>query len=158
MSTADGILDERDLTLPGLERFSKGPVAVIECIEEIPCNPCVEACPKHAISMATVTGLPALDPGRCNGCGLCLSHCPGLAIFWIDESRPDRDLVGIPYELLPLPEPEEEVLLFDRAGNACGRGRVERIWNRPSLDRTAVVFVAASKGLAMKVRHLRRIG
>ena len=158
MSMADGVLDERDLTLPGQDRFSKGPVAVIECIEEIPCNPCVDACPRKAISMRRVTGLPKLDADRCNGCGLCLSHCPGLAIFWIDESRVDLDRVGIPYELLPLPEPNEEVMLFDRAGGSCGKGRVDKIWNRPSQDRTAVVFVAVPKGLAMKVRHLRRIG
>jgi Fe-S-cluster-containing hydrogenase component 2 len=108
--------------------------------------------------MTSVTGLPALEPERCNGCGLCLSHCPGLAIFWIDESHEDRDVVGIPYELLPLPEPEEEVVILDRAGNTCGKGRIERVWSRQSMDRTSVVFIAVPKGLAMKVRHMRRIG
>ena len=30
--------------LPSKERYEKGPVAVIECVQEIPCNPCEAAC------------------------------------------------------------------------------------------------------------------
>ncbi|MHC1572638.1 MAG: 4Fe-4S binding protein [Methanosarcinales archaeon] len=32
-----------------------------------------------------------INPGRCDGCGVCLSHCPkGPAIFRIVESGDDR--------------------------------------------------------------------
>ena len=27
-------------TLPSDERYAEGPVAIIECVQEIPCNPC----------------------------------------------------------------------------------------------------------------------
>jgi len=52
------------------------------------CGRCIEACPKHCISLGgeinPATGLiPVhLDLDQCNGCGLCLSACPepyGLA-------------------------------------------------------------------------------
>ena len=35
---------------PSEERFAKGPVAIAECVQEIPCNPCEAACPMHAIT------------------------------------------------------------------------------------------------------------
>jgi pyruvate/2-oxoacid:ferredoxin oxidoreductase alpha subunit/NAD-dependent dihydropyrimidine dehydrogenase PreA subunit len=52
------------------------------------CGRCIEACPKHCITLGSEinpqTGLTPilLDLERCNGCGLCLSACPepyGLA-------------------------------------------------------------------------------
>jgi pyruvate/2-oxoacid:ferredoxin oxidoreductase alpha subunit/NAD-dependent dihydropyrimidine dehydrogenase PreA subunit len=52
------------------------------------CGRCIEACPKHCITLGTeinpATGLTPvlLDLEQCNGCGLCLTACPepyGLA-------------------------------------------------------------------------------
>jgi NAD-dependent dihydropyrimidine dehydrogenase PreA subunit len=52
------------------------------------CGRCIEACPKHCITIGTeinpATGLVpvVLNLEQCNGCGLCLSACPepyGLA-------------------------------------------------------------------------------
>jgi len=46
---------------PSEERLLKGFVAVHECYQDIPCNPCVESCPVHAISMEKLTSPPVID-------------------------------------------------------------------------------------------------
>ena len=71
------------------------------------CGRCIEACPKHCISLGTEinpqTGLVpvVLDLEVCNGCGLCLSACPepyglaamptGVAVY---ELQDPADLFG----------------------------------------------------------------
>lgn len=64
--------------IPSQERMKKGPVAVIECVQEIPCNPCENACPFGAIKIGDpITNLPVLDGEKCTGCGTCVAMCPG---------------------------------------------------------------------------------
>ena len=66
---------ERYRVYPSEERLRKGPVAIIECIQEIPCDPCVHSCPQKAISLKTLSALPELDREKCIGCGLCVPSC-----------------------------------------------------------------------------------
>ena len=85
-----GYLDYEELAkwqvLPSKDRFEKGPVAVIECIQEIPCNPCEAACRFGAIQIGDpITNLPKLIENKCTGCGICVANCPGLAIFIINK-------------------------------------------------------------------------
>ncbi|HIP99899.1 TPA: 4Fe-4S dicluster domain-containing protein, partial [Candidatus Bipolaricaulota bacterium] len=81
-------LEELEGRVPPLERLRRGACAVIECVEEIPCNPCEESCPVGAIRIGEkITTLPVIDFDRCTGCGTCLGVCPGLAIFLVDLSR-----------------------------------------------------------------------
>lgn len=66
---------------PSSERVRKGPVAVIECVEEIPCNLCEAACPYGAIEVGEpIINLPTLLEDKCTGCGVCIASCPGLDI------------------------------------------------------------------------------
>ena len=45
--------------MPTDERYAKGPIAVIECVQEIPCNPCEVACKLGAIKIGEpITNLP----------------------------------------------------------------------------------------------------
>ena len=83
---SNGVLSKEELSeLPGypsLDVIAKGPVAVIECAELIPCNPCEAACPSGAIKIGdSINNLPVLDEDKCTGCGICISSCPGLAIY-----------------------------------------------------------------------------
>ena len=74
---------------PSIERINKGPVAVVECYQKIPCNPCQTACPVGAIRIGDdINNIPQRDESRCTGCGICVSRCPGLAIMIVDGSTP----------------------------------------------------------------------
>jgi Fe-S-cluster-containing hydrogenase component 2 len=154
-------LGEQELAkqTPPHERLNRGPVAIIECVEEIPCNPCVEICPQGAISMpGGLNGIPRLDWDRCNGCGVCVSGCPGLAIFMVDLTE-ERDLarVALPYEFIPLPQKEETVMALDREGNELGPVKVLRVQSGRKLDRTSIVTIAVPKEWALKARNIRRL-
>ncbi|HHY94753.1 MAG TPA: FAD-dependent oxidoreductase, partial [Firmicutes bacterium] len=66
--------------VPPAEALARGPVAVIECLQEIPRNPCEAVCPTGAIRIGEyITDLPHLLPERCRGCGNCVPACPGQA-------------------------------------------------------------------------------
>lgn len=159
----DGVIEKRELKkspgVPSKKRLKQGPVAVIECIQEIPCDPCVPACPSRAIRIApTINDLPVLIEKRCTGCGSCIPVCPGLAIFLVDETYSEsEDLVSLPYEFLPLPRKGARVLLLNRRGEAVGKGKVQRVLNPRKYDRTAVITLIVPKGLAMEVRGFRKI-
>ena len=73
--------EEIMIVLPNAERLRKGPVAILECVQEIPCNPCEKACPFGAITVGEdITALPRIDREKCTGCGACLKVCPVAAI------------------------------------------------------------------------------
>jgi Fe-S-cluster-containing hydrogenase component 2 len=156
----DGVLedDQARRTLPPTGRLTRGPVAIIECIENIPCNPCVDACPKGAITIeGDINDLPRVDFDRCDGCGVCISACPGLAIFVIDAGGDaETARVMLPHEFVPLPEVGEVVDALDRRGEVVGEARVARVAAARALDRTPIVTLELDTGLATTVRHFRR--
>jgi Fe-S-cluster-containing hydrogenase component 2 len=145
--------------LPSEERLNRGPVVIVECVQNIPCNPCASACPRKAITIdGALTDTPKVDFEKCNGCTLCIAKCPGLAIFVINRNySPTEASVTLPYELLPRPAKESTVDLFDRAGRKVGRGRVVRVLDSPAQDRCAVVTVAVPRKLWNEVRHFRPV-
>lgn len=138
--------------LPSSERLNKGPVAIIECPEQIPCNICASACPFHAISMEKVYEIPRLDENKCIGCGVCVAKCPGLAIFVIDLSRRDKAYITLPYEMLPKPVKGGKAKLLNREGAVVGEGIIVKAWE---YDKTWVVTVEVDKELWFDVRAIR---
>jgi Fe-S-cluster-containing hydrogenase component 2 len=140
--------------LPTRERLSDGPVAVIECWERIPCDPCQFLCPQGAIRpFSNLNDLPQLDWERCTGCGACISGCPGLAIFVVDETFSEEGtLVLLPYEFRPLPEKGKEVWALDREGKKLCRAAVIAVQRNPNL--THVISITVPSSLAMKVRNI----
>jgi Fe-S-cluster-containing hydrogenase component 2 len=157
----DGVLSQKELTslvaLPTRERLEAGPVVVVECIENIPCNPCAYACPRQAITIeGELTDIPKVDFAKCNGCTLCISKCPGLAIFVVNRDFSKTEAtVTIPYELLPRPEVGGSVAGLDRAGRDVCRARVVKVLDTKALNRCAVVTVAVPKRYWNTVRSIR---
>ncbi len=156
----DGALSAEELaTLPGMpsqERLKKGPVAIIECAQEIPCDPCEEACRNGAIQVGeSITNLPVLLEEKCTGCGLCIAACPGLAIFVVDMTYSETEAtVQLPYEFLPLPNKGEIVDGLDREGHRVCTARVLKVLNPKKFDRTPVITIAVPKECAMTVRNI----
>ena len=157
-----GIPSEEELLAspgrPSLERLEQGPVAFIECVQDIPCNPCEEACPFGAIIVGEpITNLPVLYGDKCTGCGACIAKCPGLAIFKVHlHYTANTSLVEFPYEYCPLPGKGEIVPCGDRKGDFVTDGRVVSVKNAKAHDGTAVVGVEVPKACCLEVRTICR--
>jgi len=144
---------------PSKRRFAKGPVAVIECVQEIPCNPCEAACPFGAITVGErIINIPTFQEDLCTGCVQCVAKCPGLAIFIIDKTySQDTATVSFPHEYLPLPEKGDLVQAVDRQGNVVCSAEVLRVVRPKAFDRTAVVTIIVPKHFADDVRGMKRL-
>jgi Fe-S-cluster-containing hydrogenase component 2 len=156
-----GYLSEEEIKnspgIPSESRRQKGPVAVIECIQDIPCNPCEASCRAGAITVGEdITNLPSLDEEKCVGCQTCVPICPGQAIFMVDESLPNgRATVMMPYEFLPLPDEGEIVTALDRSGKKLGDAKVTSVRKTERMDETAVVTIEVPKEWSMRARAFR---
>lgn len=144
---------------PSEERFAKGPVAIAECVQEIPCNPCEGACPFHAITVGEpITNTPQVDREKCTGCGMCVAACSGLAIFVVDKTYSETEAtISFPFEYLPLPEKGDEVDALSRAGEFVCKGTVTRVLNPTRNDHTPVITIAVPKEHIDEVRTMRRL-
>ena len=154
-----GIPTDEDLAgvTPNEERFAKGPVAIVECFQKIPCNPCVEACKNGAIiPLKDINDLPKVDFEKCNGCGLCIVQCPGLAIFVVDKTYSSTHaVVRIPYEFVPAPEKGQYACGLDREGKEMGWFEVVRVVSGGPKNKTMVLWLAVPQDLSMEVRNIR---
>lgn len=158
-----GILTEVDLKshglLPSQKRFERGPVVIVECVEKIPCNPCVAACPKKAITIdGSIIEIPKVNFDICNGCTLCIARCPGLAIFVVNKNYNDKEAtISLPYEFLPRPEKGDIVKALDRQGKVVCNARIEKVLDAKALDRCAVITVVVPKRFYNTVRFIKSI-
>jgi Fe-S-cluster-containing hydrogenase component 2 len=156
-----GILRGKELwSCPGVptkKRMGKGPVAIIECVQEIPCDPCVDSCRQGAITIGEdITQLPQLMEDKCTGCGICIAGCPGQAIFVVDLNySKQKALLMIPYEFYPLPKADSKVKALDREGKVVGEAKVLKVMNPKKNDRTPVISLLVPKELAMEIRNIR---
>jgi NADPH-dependent 2,4-dienoyl-CoA reductase/sulfur reductase-like enzyme/NAD-dependent dihydropyrimidine dehydrogenase PreA subunit len=129
---------------------------IIRCIEEIPCNPCVDACPVGSILIPDdpIMGFPIFK-GDCTACGRCVAICPGLAINMI---KPDFNterkvsLLTFPYELeIGELASGSKVVTVDMEGNRIGEGTVVRFRKSPIPDQRKLVSIEVPKTEAFDV-------
>jgi len=155
----DGIIRNDNLAALGLvppaQRLEdKRPVAMIECVQQIPCNSCAIACKLNAIHMENVNDVPKIDYDRCTGCTACAMTCPGLAIFLL-RSEGNRGYVTLPYEFLPTPEAGQQVTTLNREGKPLGKAKVMRILPPKRNDGTALVTIEVPEEWLLEARGLR---
>ncbi len=145
-----GVLSAKDLPVPSEKQLQKG-VAILECVQEIPCNPCVESCPVHAISMKDINSPPVNDFEKCIGCTKCVGVCPGLAIFVVKVTG-KKALVTLPYEFVPIPRVGDSVKALDRTGAVRSNALVKKVIK---LGKTMVITIEIDSHLAMDIRNIR---
>lgn len=128
---------------------------VMECTQNIPCNPCQDACPKHCIKVGDhITTLPAAeDNAACIGCGMCVACCPGQAIFLVDETAESGyATVTIPYEFLPLPQEGDKGYGLGRDGKRVCEAEVVSVRSAKAFDHTHLLTMKVPADMAMKAR------
>lgn len=118
------------------------PKAIIECYEDIPCNPCETSCPFNAIRIGeNINQIPEIDFDTCTGCALCVPSCPGLAVV-IAQIKGDRAWFKIPYEFLPKPKKGEIWQGLNRHGVTICDALIEGVMESPKNDHTSLVTVS----------------
>ena len=147
--------DDLEKIVPDKKRLAKGPVVIIECFQKIPCDPCAISCKLGAIKpFEDINNLPIVDFDKCTGCGICISSCPGLAIFVIDVNYSEiKSLIKLPHEMLPLPEKGKDVYALDRDGSILGKAKVVRVLKIK--NKTHIISLEVPKSTAMKVRSIK---
>lgn len=149
--------DEEIERFPGVVHRA-GVHPVMECTQNIPCNPCQDACPKHCIKIGDhITALPAVDADAvCIGCGMCVASCSGQAVFLVDETyEPGYAAVTIPYEFLPLPEKGDRGYGLGRDGRKVCEAEVISVRTSKAFDHTNLLTIKVPADMAMKARFFK---
>ncbi len=148
-----GRVTEFEAEEEGLEQYP-----LIRCVQEIPCNPCVDACPKGSILIPgeNIMGLPRFE-GDCVGCLKCVAACPALAITLVQPSeRRGRSKVVIPFELDARHLSEgAKVQTTGMDGEVLGEGEIFEFRRAPMDKKRHLVTLEVASGDADKVTAFR---
>lgn len=152
------VTDDEITRFPGVTR-QKGIHPVIECTQNIPCNPCQDACKMGCIRIGQkITSLPAVDTEKkCIGCGMCVASCSGQSIFLVEEDvEPGYGEVTMPYEFLPVPKVGEKGTALGRDGKVVCETEVTKVRTSPAFDHTMLLTIKVPNEQLMRARFYRR--
>ena len=156
------IADEETELYPGIVKHKKlGVHPVIECTQNIPCNPCQDVCKLGCIEVGNdITALPIVkENSNCINCGMCVAACPGQAIFLLDEEAEEGyAYLTIPYEFLPVPYSGEIGLALDRSGKEVCKAEVLYVRTSKAFDHTALLTMKIPSNMSNRVRFFKRSG
>lgn len=141
---------------PSFQMQKAGVHPVIECTQNIPCNPCQDACPHGCITVGSdIDTLPRLDTNKtCVGCGLCVAACPGQAIFLVNKAGESAE-VTIPYEFLPLPKVGQTGIALNRNGMSLCSAAVVGVKSRSVYDGTSLLTIRIPAAMADQARFFK---
>lgn len=153
-----GYVSEEEIErYPGVTH-SVGIHPVMECTQNIPCNPCQDACAKGCISIGdNITSLPVVVPeAKCVGCGMCVASCSGQAIFLVEEeTEPGFGTVTLPYEFFPLPQAGEKGIALGRDGKKVCDCEVVNCRSSKAFDHTNLLTIKVPSDMTMKARFYK---
>lgn len=153
------VADDEIERFPGITHKA-GVHPVMECTQNIPCNPCQDSCPKHCIKIGShITSLPSFDETTtCVGCGMCVASCSGQAIFLLNENYEDGySSITLPYEFLPLPEVGDKGVALGRDGREICEAEVIGVKSIPAYDKTNLLTIRVPAEYDMKARFYRAV-
>lgn len=134
---------------------------VFHCIQEIPCDPCVAACPFGLIKIdqGDIRNLPYYQAGdiSCSGCMRCVAICPGHAITLIDlRSEGELAQVSLPYEFNQgVVEIGEIITLLDIDGKELCTALVVNIIDKKAFQSTKLITVQVDTSFVKQVAGYR---
>ena len=153
---AKGYVTEEELqAFPAASEKRGGVHPVIECTQNIPCNPCQDACKFGCIMVGRqITSIPQIDhEKKCTGCGMCVASCSGQAIFLVDDDYDETHAaITMAYEFLPYPEKGQKGTALSRAGQPVCEAEVLSLRRSAATDGTALLTIAVPKEFSMQAR------
>lgn len=153
-----GYMEDCELeAFPSADCRKKGIHPVIECTQNIPCNPCQDACRFGCIQVGdNITALPKInEDADCTGCGMCVAGCSGQAIFLVNEAY-DEQHAGItfPYEFLPIPKKGARGTALSRSGKRLCPAVVADVKTMKAFDHTNLVTMLVPREYAGAARFI----
>ncbi|MCX6113321.1 MAG: FAD-dependent oxidoreductase, partial [Proteobacteria bacterium] len=136
---------------------SKESRVIIDCPQDIPCNPCEKACPTNAIIVGKeINQQPDYDAAKCIGCGKCLAACPGRAIMLVQYNYTDTtSKVSMPFEFFPEPKKGDVVNMLNRNGKFICKATILGTKFFADKEKCSIVDVELPKRHAFDVRSYR---
>ncbi len=153
-----GYLEDKEIEkYPGFVK-KIGVHPVIECTQNIPCNPCQDACKFGCISIGEhITSLPiVVKEADCKNCGMCVASCSGQAIFLVNnEYEKGYATITLPYEFLPYPQKGDIGKGCNRSGQSVCKAEVVELKTAKAFDQTALLTIKVPEQFSEEVRFFK---
>jgi thioredoxin reductase/Fe-S-cluster-containing hydrogenase component 2 len=134
---------------------SNKPLPIIDCMQNIPCNPCVNSCKVNAITMDdnNISSLPRIDYNKCISCLNCAKICPGLSIYFVNYNYDEENAnIILPYELFFNLVKDQTVIALDKHGKKVCEAKLLKTIKTNSINSVTLVSLLVKKEYAFDVR------